>query len=142
MHVNYSCSYILTVATGIKLSRLELQIMEYFWRHEEASVREVYESIPEEQRPAFTTVQTITQRLEQKGALSRSGKIGNALVFKPVITRPSVYRKMIDDLLELFGGSAHPLVSHLVDSGKISLEELKELEARAATTRRRKGGKA
>lgn len=132
------------MAPDIKLTRLELEVMEYFWRSDEASVREIFESIPEEQRPAFTTVQTITQRLEQKGALVRSGKVGNALVFKPVITRPSVYRKMIDDLLELFGGSAHPLVSHLVDSGKISLEDLKELEARAAgaaTSKRRKGGK-
>lgn len=126
---------------SIKLTRLELEIIEYFWRHEEASVREVFESIPEEKRPAFTTVQTITQRLEQKGALLRSGKSGNAFVFKPAVTKPSVYRKMIDDLLELFGGSAHPLVSHLVDSGKISLEELKELETRAAATGRRKRGK-
>lgn len=125
---------------SIKLTRLELEIMDYFWRHEETSVREVFESISEEKRPAFTTVQTIAQRLEQKGALVRSGKNGNALVFKPAITKPSVYRKMIDDLLELFGGSAHPLISHLVDSGKLSLEELKELETRAAT-RRRKGGK-
>lgn len=124
---------------SIKLTRLELEIMDYFWRHEEASVREVFESISEEKRPAFTTVQTITQRLEQKGALVRFGKNGNALVFKPTITKPSVYRKMIDDLLVLFGGSAHPLVSHLVDSGKLSLEELKELETRVAT-RRHKGG--
>lgn len=124
----------------IRLTRLELEIMDLYWRHEEASVRDVFESIPEKKRPAFTTVQTITQRLEQKGALVRSGKSGNALVFKPAITKPSVYRKMIDDFLELFGGSAHPLVSHLVDSGKLSLEELKELETRAAG-RRRKGGK-
>jgi predicted transcriptional regulator len=125
---------------AIKLTRLELEIMDYFWRHEEASVREVFESIPEEKRPAFTTVQTIAQRLEQKGALVRHGKSGNALVFRPAITKPSVYRKMIDDLLELFGGSAHPLVSHLVESGKLSLEELKDLETRAAA-KRRKGGK-
>lgn len=125
---------------AIKLTRLELEIMEYFWRHEEASVRDIFQSIPEEKRPAFTTVQTITQRLEQKGALLRSGKTGNALVFKPAITKPSVYRKMIEDFVELFGGSAHPVVSHLVESGKLSLEELKDLETRVAT-RRRKGGK-
>jgi predicted transcriptional regulator len=123
----------------IKLTRLELEIIEYFWRFEEATVREVFEAIPEESRPAFTTVQTIAQRLEQKGALVRSGKTGNALVFKPAITKPSVYRKMIDDLLDLFGGSAHPLVSHLVDSGKISLEDLKELESRAAARPRKRG---
>lgn len=132
------------MASNIKLSRLELEVMEYFWRTESASVREVFESIPESKRPAFTTVQTITQRLEQKGALERSGKVGNALVFRPAISRRSVYRRMIDDVLALFGGSAHPLVSHLVDAGKISLEELKELETRAAsasTTKRGKGGR-
>src|SRR5512135_3702937 len=108
--------------------------MEHFWRMEIASVRDVFESIPEARRPAFTTVQTITQRLEQKGALERAGKNGNALLFRPAVTRRSVHRKMIDELLALFGGSAHPLVSHLIDSGKLSLEDLKELEARAAAS--------
>ena len=132
------------MASNIRLSRLELEVMERFWKKEEASVRDVFESIPEGQRPAFTTVQTIAQRLEQKGALARAGKVGNALLFRPAISRRSVYRRMIDDLLSLFGGSAHPLVSHLVDSGKISLEELKELEARAAeaaSSKRGKGGR-
>lgn len=128
------------MAAGIKLSRLELQIMEYFWRLETASVRDVFESIPESKRPAFTTVQTIAQRLEQKGALERAGKAGNALLFRPSISQRSVYRRMVDDLLALFGGSAHPLVSHLIDSGKLSLEELKDLEAKASA-RRDKGDK-
>jgi predicted transcriptional regulator len=127
------------MASNIKLSRLELEVMEHFWRKESASVRDVFESIPEAQRPAFTTIQTITQRLEQKGALLRSGKVGNALVFRPAISKRSVYRRMIDDLLALFGGSAHPLVSHLIDSGKISLEELKELESRAAAAPSKRG---
>ena len=126
------------MSSRTKLSRLELEVMEHFWRKETASVRDVFESIPERSRPAFTTIQTIAQRLEQKGALERTGKVGNALVFRPAITKRSVYRRMIDDLLALFGDSAHPLVSHLVDSGKLSLEELKDLEARAAA-RRRKG---
>lgn len=125
----------------IKLSRLELEVMDHFWRREEASVRDVFESIPEAGRPAFTTIQTITQRLEQKGALLRTGKVGNALVFQPAITRRSVYRKMIDELLAMFGGSAHPLVSHLIDSGKLSLEELKELEERAAGAATAKRGR-
>ena len=114
--------------------------MEHFWDREESSVRDIHEAIPEPQRPAFTTIQTIIQRLEQKGALTRSGKAGNALLFRPAITRRSVHRRMIDELLALFGGSAHPLVSHLIDSGKLSLEELKELEERAAA-KRREGGK-
>lgn len=114
--------------------------MEYFWRLETASVRDVFESIPESKRPAFTTVQTIAQRLEQKGALERAGKAGNALLFRPSISQRSVYRRMVDDLLALFGGSAHPLVSHLIDSGKLSLEELKDLEAKASA-RRDKGEK-
>lgn len=126
------------MSSKIRLSRLELEVMEHFWRKEAASVRDVYEAIPERSRPAFTTIQTIAQRLEQKGALERTGKVGNALVFRPAITKRSVYRRMIDDLLALFGDSAHPLVTHLIDSGKLSLEELKELEARAAA-RRRKG---
>ncbi len=131
------------MASNVRLSRLELEVMDYFWEKEEASVRDVFESIPETRRPAFTTVQTITQRLEQKGALVRSGKVGNALVFRPSITRRAVHRRMIDELLALFGGSAHPLVGHLIDSGKLTLEELKDLETRAAgaTARRGKGGK-
>jgi predicted transcriptional regulator len=127
--------------SNVRLSRLEIEVMEHFWRMEEASVRDVFESIPESQRPAFTTVQTITQRLEQKGALARTGKVGNALVFRPAVSRRSVYRRMIDELLALFGGSAHPLVSHLIDSGKLSLEELKELEQRAAGAADSKRGK-
>lgn len=129
---------------SVRLTRLELQIMDFFWSKDEASVREVYESIPESQRPAFTTVQTIAQRLEQKGALIRSHKVGNALVYRTAITRRSVYRRMIDELLDVFGGSAQPLVSHLIDSGKLSLEDLKALEERAASpqaARRKKGEK-
>ena len=112
--------------------------MEHFWRLETASVRDIFESIPEPERPAFTTVQTITQRLEQKGALERAGKAGNALLFCPLISQRSVYRRMIDELLALFGGSAHPLVSHLIDSGKLSLEDLKDLEARVGAATRGK----
>ena len=127
--------------TNIRLSRLEIEVMEHFWRMEQASVREVFESIPERQRPAFTTVQTITQRLEQKGALVRAGKVGNALVFRPAVTRRSVHRRMIDEFLALFGGSAHPLVSHLIDSGKLSFEDLKRLEVQVTEAGKRKGDK-
>ena len=111
-----------------KLTRFELEIMELLWQLGEASVREVQEAIPEKSRPAYTTVQTIVQRLEAKGAVRRTRKIGNALMFEPVITRKSAYRRLIDEVLDLFGGSAQPLVAHLLESGKLTLEDLKELE--------------
>jgi BlaI family transcriptional regulator, penicillinase repressor len=114
-----------------RLTRLELEIMDHVWQLGEASVREIHEAIPEDSRPAFTTVQTILQRLEQKGAVRRSRKIGNALMFEPAITRKSVYRRLVDELLGLFGGSAQPLVAHLLESGKLTLEDLKAIEKRS-----------
>jgi len=112
----------------VKLSRLELEIMDFLWRRGEASVRELHDDIPARSRPAYTTVQTILQRLEQKGAVRRTRKIGNALKFEPLITRTSAYRRLIDELLDLFGGSAQPVIAHLVESGKLTLEDLKALE--------------
>jgi|SRR5688500_18742142 len=111
-----------------RLTRFELEIMELFWPLGEASVREIQEAIPEKSRPAYTTVQTIVQRLEQKGAVRRTRKVGNALMFQAVLTRKSAYRRLIDEVLDLFGGSAQPLVAHLLESGKLTLEDLKELE--------------
>jgi BlaI family penicillinase repressor len=113
---------------AIRLTRFELEILELLWPLGEASVREVQEAIPEKSRPAYTTVQTIVQRLEQKGAVRRTRKVGNALMFAPAITRKSAYRRLIDELLDLFGGSAQPLVAHLLQSGKLTLEDLKALE--------------
>src|SRR5947207_8638801 len=111
-----------------RLSRFELEILEFLWKMGESSVRELQEAIPRDSRPAYTTVQTIVQRLEQKGALRRSRKVGNALMFQATITRKSVYRRLIDELLEVFGGSAQPLVAHLLESGKLTLEDIKALE--------------
>jgi predicted transcriptional regulator len=122
----------------IRLSRFELEIMELLWPRGEASVREIQEAIPEQTRPAYTTVQTIVQRLEQKGAVRRTRKIGNALMFEPVITRKSAYRRVIDELLDLFGGSAQPVVAHLLESGKLTLEDLKALEKSSAKKGSRK----
>jgi len=113
---------------SIRLTRFEIEIMDLLWGLGEASVREVQEAIPVDGRPAYTTVQTIVQRLEQKGAVRRTRKIGNALMFSPLITRKSVYRRLIDEFLELLGGSAQPLVAHLLESGKLTLEDLKALE--------------
>ena len=118
------------------LSRFELEIMEILWSAGEASVREVQEAIHERKRPAYTTVQTIFARLEEKGAVRRTRKIGNACLFEPTITRPSVYRRMVNDFLDLFGGSAEPLLAQLLDDGKLTLEDLKALEERAKRGKR------
>src|SRR5262245_15775967 len=113
---------------GLKLTKFELEIMAALWDLERASVREVQEHLPEKRRPAYTTVQTIVRRLEQKGAIRQVKKIGNAHIFEPTISRRSAHHRVIDDLLELFGGSARPLMAHLVESGKLTLEDIKELE--------------
>jgi predicted transcriptional regulator len=112
----------------VSLTKFELEVMEILWDLKEASVREVQEAIHERKRPAYTTVQTIFARLEEKGAVRRTRKIGNAYLFEPLIERTSVYRRMIDDFLDLFGGSVQPVVARLVETGKLTLEDLKALE--------------
>jgi len=109
-----------------KLSRLELKIMEALWQLGSASVREVQESFPEADRPAYTTVQTILYRLEAKEAVKRTKKIGNAHIFEAVFSRKAVHRRVIDDLLSVFGGRAQPLVSHLIESGQLTLDDIDE----------------
>ena len=118
---------------AIHLSRFELEIMEILWKLGESSVREVQEAIPEQRRPAYTTVQTILSRLEEKKAVRRTRKIGNALLFEPLIAREPVYRRIIDEFLGLFGGSAQPLVGRLLETGQLTLEDLKALEERHRT---------
>ena len=113
------------------LTRYELEILDLLWRLGEASVREVCDALAETKRPAYTTVQTIIQRLEQKGAVRRTRKIGNALMFEPVLTRQKAYRRVIDELLALFGGSARPMIAHLLESGRLTLEDLKAIEDEA-----------
>ena len=109
-----------------KLSRLELRIMEALWQLGAASVREVQESFPEADRPAYTTVQTVLYRLEAKEAVRRTKKIGNAHIFEAVFSRKAVHRRVIDDLLIVFGGRAQPLVSHLIESGQLTLDDIDE----------------
>jgi len=94
-----------------------------------SSVREIQEQLPEKKRPAYTTVQTIVYRLEEKGAVRRVKKIGNAHIFEAAITRNSAHRRLINELLDLFGGSARPLMAHLVETGKLSLEDVREVES-------------
>ena len=111
-----------------KVTRFELELLEQLWKLGTASVREVQEGLPEKNRPAYTTVQTMIYRLEEKGAVRRVKKIGNAHIFEPVFTRKAVYRRLVDDLLSLFGGTAAPLMSHLAESGKLSLADVREAE--------------
>src|SRR5688572_13979272 len=112
----------------VRLTRLELQLMDILWTLRAGAVREVQEAIPEKHRPAYTTVQTILVRLEEKGAVRKARKIGNAWIFEPVINRKKTHERLIDDFLDVFGGNATPVVSHLLESGKITLEDLKALE--------------
>jgi predicted transcriptional regulator len=111
-----------------KLTKFELQIMEEFWTRGQASIREVQESYPEEHRPAYTTIQTTIYRLENKKALLRVKKVGNFHIFEAAISRDSAQRKLIDDLLALFGGRTQPVMSHLIESGKLTLADVKEAE--------------
>jgi predicted transcriptional regulator len=115
-----------------RISRFELQLLEKLWELGPCSVREVQESLPEKDRPAYTTVQTMIYRLEEKGALRRVKKIGNAHLFQAVLTRKKVHHRLIGELLSLFGGSAAPVMSHLVETGKLTLADVKELEKRLA----------
>ena len=114
---------------SVTLTRFELEIMRVLWDLERASVREIQEKLSDKRRPAYTTVQTIVRRLEEKSAVRRLRKIGNALIFEPAITRKAVHGRLIAELLQMFGGSARPLMAHLAEMGKLNLEDVHELEA-------------
>ena len=111
-----------------KLSKLELQIMEALWTRGPCSVREIQESFPARNRPAYTTVQTMVYRLEVKKALRRTKKIATAFIFEAAVSREASERKLIDDLLSLFGGRSRPIMAHLIDSGKLTLADVREAE--------------
>ena len=115
---------------GVRLTKIELAIMDAFWRLGEASVREIQDTFQGKKRPAYTTIQTVVYRLEEKGALRKVKKVGNAYVFEPAVTRDATQRRLIDDLLDLLDGSTRPLMAHLVDSGRLSLDDLKDIEGR------------
>lgn len=114
--------------THPKLTKLELQIMEVLWTRGACSAREIREAFPEEGRPAFTTVQTTIYRLETKKALRIAKRVGNANIFEAAMTRRAAENRLIDDLLGLFGGRVKPVVARLVESGKLTLEDVKEAE--------------
>jgi predicted transcriptional regulator len=111
-----------------KLTRLELQIMDALWEHGASSVREIQERFPGRDRPAYTTVQTMVYRLEGKKAVRRVRKIGNAHIFEATVTRSAAQRRLIDDLLAFFGGRTQPVMAHLIESGRLTLDDVKEAE--------------
>ena len=110
------------------LGKLELKIMQALWERGACSVREVQESFPQKKRPAYTTVQTIMYRLEAKGALRRAKKISNAHIFEATLSREVTQGRLIDDLLGLFGGRSQPVMAHLIESGKLTLQDIKDAE--------------
>ena len=126
-----------------RISKAEVRILEQFWKLGTASVREVLDSLPEDERVAYTTVQTLVYRLEEKGALIKVKKIGNAQLFQPAINQTQYRNRIIRDLLDLFGGSPRLLVSNLLENGEITLRDLKALQDTAAggNNGRSRGGK-
>src|SRR5207302_9712330 len=111
-----------------KLSKLELQIMEALWTRGPCSVREIQESFPARKRPADTTVQTTVYRMEVKKALRRVKKIATAFIFEAALSREAAERRLIDDLLGLFGGRSRPIMAHLIESGSLTLEDVRDAE--------------
>jgi BlaI family transcriptional regulator, penicillinase repressor len=113
---------------GPKLTKLELQIMETLWTRGDTSIRDMQEAFPEKGRPAYTTVQTTVYRLEAKGVVRRVKKVGNFHIFAATVTRDQAQRRLVDELLALFGGSTQPVMAHLIESGKLKMEDVKEAE--------------
>jgi BlaI family penicillinase repressor len=114
--------------TEPKLTKLELQIMDALWSQGKASIREIQETFAEKGRPAYTTIQTTVYRLEVKKAVRRIKKVGNFHIFEAAISRDTAHSKLVDDLLALFGGSSQPVMARLIESGKLTLRDVKEAE--------------
>jgi predicted transcriptional regulator len=111
-----------------KLTKLELQIMEALWNRGTSSIREIQEAFPDPDPPAYTTVQTMVYRLEAKNAIRRVKKIGNAHIFEAMISRSAAQRRLVDEFLSFFGGRTQPVVAHLIESGRLTLEDVQEAE--------------
>ncbi|HUL83303.1 MAG TPA: BlaI/MecI/CopY family transcriptional regulator [Gammaproteobacteria bacterium] len=109
-----------------KLSRAELKVMEALWDRGASSIREIQETLPAKGRPAYTTVQTLVYRLEAKGAARRTKKIGGAHIFEAAVSRDAAQRRLVDEILNLFGGRAQPLMSHLIEAGKLTLDDIED----------------
>jgi len=123
-----------------KLSKLELQIMETLWSRGDSSIREMQEAFPEHARPAYTTVQTTVYRLEAKKALKRVRKVGNFHLFAATISQRSAQRRFIDDLLVLFGGKSQNVMAQLIETGNLTLDDVKEAEKTLRTLAQKKSG--
>jgi BlaI family transcriptional regulator, penicillinase repressor len=126
-----------------RLSQAEARILEQYWKLGTASVREILESLPNNERVAYTTVQTLVYRLEEKGALQKVKKIGNAQLFQPALSESQYRSRLVRDLLDLFGGSPRLLVSNLIENGTLTLRDLKALQsaARSDKSGRAHGGR-
>jgi BlaI family penicillinase repressor len=111
-----------------RLSNLEMQIMELLWASGPSSIREIQEKFPVKKRPAYTTVQTMVYRLEAKNALRRTKKIATAHIFEAAIPREAARRRLIDDFLAVFGGETQPVMTHLIEAGKLTLEDVQDAE--------------
>ncbi len=120
------------------VTRAEFQLLQKLWELGPASVREVQQSLPEKDRPAYTTVQTLIYRMEEKGIVRRVKKIGNAHIFEACATRKAVYRRYITDLLDVLGGSPAPLMAHLIETGKLKLADIRALERELALREKKK----
>jgi predicted transcriptional regulator len=116
-----------------RFSKAETRILEQYWKLGTCAVREILDSLPPEERVAYTTVQTLVYRLEQKGALRKVKKIGNAQLFEPAIDRSEYRRGLVRDFLDLFGDSPRVLVSSLIETGTLTLKDLKALQNAAAS---------
>ncbi|HWG57487.1 MAG TPA: BlaI/MecI/CopY family transcriptional regulator [Candidatus Acidoferrales bacterium] len=123
-----------------KLTKLELQVLEALWTHGKASIREVQESFPEP-RPAYTTIQTTIYRLERKKAVRRIRKISNAHIFEPTVARDFARRRLLDEILSFFGGRAQPMMAQLAEAGKLTLEDVRELQRDMQKLERQKAEK-
>ena len=128
----------MTKERHVKLTKLEMEIMGAVWALGSASVREIQEHLPERKRPAYTTVQTIIYRLEEKGAVRRVKKVGNAHIFEAVVTRKAAHSRLIDELINVFGGSPRLLMAQLVETGRLTLEDVRDLESTLALLEEKK----
>ena len=111
-----------------KLTKLELQIMDTLWSSGTCSIREIHQAFPEGTRPAYTTIQTTVYRLEGKKAVRCVKRVGNANIFEAIVSRDQAQRRLVDDLLNLFGGRTKPVMAHLIQSGKLTLDDIKDAE--------------
>jgi predicted transcriptional regulator len=111
-----------------RLTKFEIQIMETLWSRKEASIREMQEAFPEKKRPGYTTVQKMVNRMEEKGVLRRVRKVGNFHMYAAAVSRNAAQRRLVDDLLAMFGGEARPVVAHLIGAGKLTLEDVEFAE--------------